>query len=805
MAASTAQRNLNAYVEEYDSDQSEQPVLESFRRSPAANVAAKRSHPSDLGADKPVADGSTDTAVPIDLRSDSGYSSHTAGTMSSADSGPSAKFSQTSTAPSSAASMPPPSPHTSKRRPTVVEDRKRPTAESPRRPLQRTNSSASKPRPPPVRRPTITQKTEECRDPNCKTCGPNAPPPRRGRRESLALDSALDMSYNPPYDARSQRSDPSYTTSPPSPIYNRQPPPYMQGSTMIQPAQTRPRAFSTSRRPMSYHGNPAPDHYASGMPAPYPSPPQEYGPPLSMSAYPMHQQQQQQHQMAPFAMMGATPPSHFYQGSNLMAQHLTQTSPPYDQQRPPLSARTSSAYPARRPVSALVTHDSQPDQSALPSARYGNAPQPVRQDRYPPPKQLTQAQYDSESSSEYESEEEYLPVAPPPKQLMAPPKIKSKSRPDPRPILRKANTTQVTQVYNNRREQPERHERRPSVTQSQQLPERPRMKDTRAPRVSTAPPSRSISVSRPKAQRATQSAYDTPKARVIVENPRTSRRQSYLAYEQSYGRSYDQEYDDDETDSEEEEDFERERQEQRAHQARQRQLAERAERAEREKEERQRQLAEREKEERRHRRRSTQIYADGGDAIPVIESKSRRRTDASLGGNQTTKVMDDVEAYQQRIRGTQEPLSEQIHKVAKQRAARVPSDPDRKTRISQSAKTTVTNGNNNGEIRLRVDASAPLSLSFNGDMEGRTLQINPAEDGMADIVIGGQRGEDDVYHSEKGSVRAKRRSLIADSARRDAEVVSVQSGRSSQGRREREREAERRPLRRQATQTRYHY
>lgn len=763
MAASTSERDLNPTVEDYHSDDSEDPVLESFRRSPAANVAAKRSHPSDLGTDKPQPDA--EKVVHIDLQSDSGYSSHTAGTMSSADSVPSAKMSQTSTAPSSAASMPPPSPAATRRRPTVVEDRRKPT-ESPRRPLQRNNSVASSKRPAATRRPTLTQ-AEECRDPDCKTCGPNAPPPRRSRRESTALDSGLDISY-PPFDVRSQRSDPAPSTyaAPPSPTYNRPPPRYMQGSTMVQPAQTRPRASSTARRPISYHGEPGSNYYAQGMPAPYPSPPQEYGPPPSMSAHYSMPQPQHHPQMASF-MMGATPPSHYYPGGHPMAQaqHMSQTSPPYEHQRPPLSARTPSNYQPRRPVSgfgpALVTYENNnKSEQPMPSARYGNAPQSARQERFPVKALMQTAHQDSESSDEYESSsEDEVPMAPPPKQLMAPPQLKGKSKQESRPVLRHAKTTQVTQVYNDRRD------RRQSVSQSQTLPERPREKDNRASRVSTAPPSRSISVSRPAPpKRVTQSAYDTPRARVLVENPRTSRRQSYQAYERTYEPQYEEEYDS-------------------------------------------------EQEERRRRRRS-KVFREEDDAILVTERPARRRTDASVKraeyvvGKEAARVMDDVEAYQQRTRGSYEPLSEQVHKVAKQRASRVPSDPDRKTRISQSARTTVTNGNNNGEIRLRVDASAPLSLSFNGDMEGRTLQINPAEDGMADIVIGGQRGEDDVYRSEKGSVRGNRNSMIAGSARREAEEASIRSGRSSQGRRverevesRRDRDADRRPLRRQI---RYH-
>ncbi|KAF1969478.1 hypothetical protein BU23DRAFT_239666 [Bimuria novae-zelandiae CBS 107.79] len=773
MAASSSERDLNPTVEDYESDQSEYPVLETFRRSPAANVAAKRSHPSDLGTDKPLAE--KEKVVPIDLRSDSG-----------------AKMSQTSTAPSSAASMGPPSPAPPKRRPTVVEDRRR-GSESPRKPLQRNNSSASK-RPAVTRRPTITQ-TEECRDPNCTKCGPNAAPPRRGgRRDSTALDSGLDISY-PPFDVRSQRSDPSQAyTSPPSPTYNRQPAPYMQGTTMVQPAQSRPRASSTARRPMSYHGNPAPDYYMQGMSAPYPSPPQEYGPPPSMSAHYTMPHHQHHPQMTPFSMMGATPPSQFYQGGHPMAQHMSQTSPPYEQ-RPPLAARNSGSFQTRRPVSGQygppVVHADKPEQP-LPSARYGNAPPSARQDRFPPAKQIMHTPHqDSESSDEYESsssEEEapVAPMAPPPKQLMPPPKLKSKSKKEQRPVLRHAKTTQV---YNDRQDRHDRHdrrERRPSVSQSQTLPERHREKDSRAPRVSTAPPSRSLSTRRPAARpaRVTQSAYDTPRAKFIVENPKTSRRQSYQAYE----RAYEPEYEDDDYDSEEEERLAYEEQLKEDHR--------------------------REQEERRRRRRST-VYQNDDDQIIVTERPSRRRPDVSIKhddymkGTATAKAMDDVEAYQRGVRGTDEPISEQVHKVAKQRASRVASDPDQKTRISQSARTTVTNGNN-GEIRLRVDASAPLSLSFNGDMEGRTLQINPAEDGMADIVIGGQRGEDVEYRSERGSVRGNRNSMIAGSARRDAEEASVKSGRSSQGRREREvesrrdRDVDRRPLRR-TTQTRYNY
>lgn len=203
------------------------------------------------------------------------------------------------------------------------------------------------------------------------------------------------------------------------------------------------------------------------------------------------------------------------------------------------------------------------------------------------------------------------------------------------------------------------------------------------------------------------------------------------------------------------------------------------------------------------------------DAV-VVPDRPRRRADTATSMGRRNDYAEppkerraamDAEAYQQRTRGTNEPLVDTVHKAAK-RASRVPSGPseagsnrsdDRKTRVSQSARTTVTNGGGNGEIRLRVDASAPLSLQFNGDMEGRTLQINPAEGGMADIVIGSSRGDESTYRSERGSAVGNRKSLIAGSARRDLEESSVRSGRSSQGRREREPE-QRRPLRRRQTE-----
>ncbi|CAN9338657.1 unnamed protein product [Alternaria alternata] len=62
------------------------------------------------------------------------------------------------------------------------------------------------------------------------------------------------------------------------------------------------------------------------------------------------------------------------------------------------------------------------------------------------------------------------------------------------------------------------------------------------------------------------------------------------------------------------------------------------------------------------------------------------------------------------------------------------------------------------EIRLRVDANAPLSLQFNGDMEGRTLRLIPGEDGMAELVISGK--DADLYKAEQERRRQNRRPTV---------------------------------------------
>jgi hypothetical protein len=117
---------------------------------------------------------------------------------------------------------------------------------------------------------------------------------------------------------------------------------------------------------------------------------------------------------------------------------------------------------------------------------------------------------------------------------------------------------------------------------------------------------------------------------------------------------------------------------------------------------------------------------------------------------------DDVEAYLQHIRVGETPLSDAVHRAAKHgsRITAGPSDTGApRSKISDKGSRASRVANVGGDqIRLRVDASSPLSLQFSGDMAGRSPQIQPTEDGMVDIVFENQRGEKRTDSSKGDSV-----------------------------------------------------
>jgi hypothetical protein len=285
------------------------------------------------------------------------------------------------------------------------------------------------------------------------------------------------------------------------------------------------------------------------------------------------------------------------------------------------------------------------------------------------------------------------------------------------------------------------------------------------PRV-TAAPARHPSVGRPVlAPRHVQSEYDTRHAQIVVNNSKSSRRQSY----QGGGRIYD---------------------------------ALGSARA----------LEDQYNAERRRENRASRIYEeerfmpgrfeeDDEDEEPEEPvralTRPRRKTDSELrkgkeripeGKNKRAETA--AEEYIKTTRGSHDPYADQINRAAK-RASGVPSAHSESGSSDSNGSgiksiSQRTDGGNN-EIRLRVDAGAPLSLQFTGDMEGRTLQLIPGDNGMTDVVIGGTNAETIYHQSERGSIVSSNRRLDARQPRREAEdLISERSSRSGRSRRERE-------------------
>ncbi|KAI8931345.1 hypothetical protein NX059_011684 [Plenodomus lindquistii] len=833
----TDSQDYQAYVEEYNSDQSD-AVNFKGRKSPSspavANVSTKRSHPSDLDKEKPPAQEN------VDQRSDSGTLSYSHPPRP--PSPPSPPVAPATTAPAFSQPAPPAAPKP--RRPTVSQrvDSSRPET------LSRRDSHSS--RPSSQRRPTITAQEKRdrrnsrvvvdppCTDPNCTGCGPTPPPPSQPQRRRPDLQqpshSARDVSRlaSSTSDQRSMRSDPStYYSSPPSPTFTRQQAQYTQGAAVIQPAMTRPRAGSRAARHMSYTGEPGLPYHAPPMPAGYPSPPQdrerERGPPLSNSAYQrgVPQYHNMPPPMAPYMPRPVQAPGYYPPQYN-----HNQTSPPYEPpQRPGLPQRRSSVYGPRGTRNGapppLVMQA--PREPGRPSARYGGQPQSATQPTFPAPLQIEAEPYESysESDDEYSSDEEQYqapgraprpprapqppPAAPAPPALMAAPKIKRSKSKAQRPAMIHAHTTQGPDV--------DRKSRRQSMIQDHQsgegLPVRTR--------------------SRPAPAHA-QSDYVTSRGQVTVN--KADRRRSGQVYNESdyeeYKRARAREDAQKALDAKE---AKRAAEAKAIEEAKARHLAQAQARAAHE----ERYQAERLAAERKQQNRKSHNYHPPGafdseseedeededesdddqPPAPVALRRSRRPTDAEQPKGKPVVITkskrktDAAEDYISAQRGSRDSYADQTYQVARRKSRGGLYSEDSGSshskgsdKQSQSNRTAVTSNGSN-EIRLRVDASAPLSLAFNGDMQGRNLQIVPTGDGMADIIIGGRHGESTYHASERGSIMGSTPKAImaANQARRDAEeIMTERSGRSGHTKRESrvvrdprdDRDAEHHPLRR---------
>ncbi|KAI4713852.1 hypothetical protein J4E89_001300 [Alternaria sp. Ai002NY15] len=798
---------LQPTVEDCYSDDSEGGSIPfQGRRSPnAANVSTKRSHPSDLDKQMPPAQERAPTN--IDLRSDSGYSSYTTATVSSTNSAQSAPPQRSPPQVPAAAAPAPPQPEAPKarRRPTDQTEKTSKSSSSSRpKPSARTPSSKTpaivQTQPPErKRRPTVNQDSlsrPERRDRRDSRVEPDGAEPRRTKYDPNAPASAVrrrpdiqpsqsarDVNRPIPQDTRSMHSDPaSYQQAPPSPTHYRQAY-YGQGAAVIQPATTRRRP-SMNGRPMSYGGEAGPQyHWTQGGPG-YPTPPPERGPPLSSSAHysrgfavpPVGQMGPPQ---TPYGMPPGYPPQ-FYQM-------------PYDDgQRPGMPQRSSSNAARRGPAPPVINQAPREQQY---STRYGQ-PQ-MTHPRMPAPLQLDDRAHESDTESEtgsseddeyYGSEHEVNPNDPrahlalmPPPPAKAP---KTKSNSKTKPKTKKSERPPLPHAYTTTTVEKVRNHRHSMSTPPVVVDERSnRHRSTK----STNEPSRRLSVSRPPPPAHTQTEYPARRGSVYVGDSTKAERRRSAHYGQS---ARDKEY----------AEFVAERQQEEARLAAEDQAqreAKAARRARKALEERyQADQAARAEQERKREKRNSKVYYQPpaafddseeeyesdepvAPAVPEPPIAPRRRRPTDVGGRKPKEVQ--AIDYMNNQRGTDAPLNDHIHRAAK-RASRVPSMPSHSgssgsDRQSQSNRTALTSNGNN-EIRLRVDANAPLSLQFNGDMEGRTMQLIPTEDGMAELVISGSRDNESNYHSsERGSNAGDGQALVTRSQLEEMTKASMRSDR----------------------------
>ncbi|KAI4635437.1 uncharacterized protein J4E87_000388 [Alternaria ethzedia] len=794
---------LQPTVEDCYSDDSEGGSIPfQGRRSPnAANVSTKRSHPSDLDKQMPPAQERAPTN--IDLRSDSGYSSYTTATVSSTNSAQSAPPQRSPPQVPAAAAPAPPQPEASKarRRPTTDTTEKTSKSSTSRPKPSRTASSASKPpavvQPQPPerkRRPTVTQESRpERRDRRDSRVEPDGAEPRRTkydpnapasavRRRPDILPSQSARDVRPiPQDTRSMHSDPaSYQQAPPSPTHYRQS--YHGGAAVIQPATTRPRRPSAATRPMSYSGEPGAQyhHWAHGAPG-YPPPHHEHGPPLSQSAQFRQPYPQMGHPSMPYGTSGYPP------------HYLQQMPQSYDpMQRPGMVPRQSFNTARTAPQPAVIQAPREQQQYST----RRNQPQGT----YPNQLQIQDEAYTSDSESEagssdgegdYEREPEIDPedprvrraLMPPPPQKLSRTKSKSTTKPKTRkaerPILSHAHTTTTVEQV--------RSHRHSLSTPPVGVDDR---SSRHRPTKSTNEASRRQSVSRPPPPpRETQTEYPARRGSVYVgESTKAERRRSAHYGQSARDKEYAQ--------------YAAERQQEDARLEAEERVRKELKAAARAKRERQaRKQAENEaryeaEQERKREKRNSKVYyqppaafddsdeeyeSDEAVALVVPEApvppRHRRPTDAGVRKAKESQALDYINSQ----RGTDVPLNDHIHRAAK-RASRVPSMPSHSgssgsDRQSQSNRTALTSNGNN-EIRLRVDANAPLSLQFNGDMEGRTMQLIPTEDGMAELVISGSRDNESNYHSsERGSNAGDGQALVTRSQLEEMTKASMRSDR----------------------------
>ncbi|KAF2121308.1 hypothetical protein BDV96DRAFT_640703 [Lophiotrema nucula] len=642
-----------------------------------------------------------------------------------------------------------------------------------RRPtLSSTRRGSVSSRQPHERRPTSINQDYECSDPNCTRCGPNAkknglPIPNKPEAE-CTIPNCTKCGPNTRVSDRPSRA-PTY---------------YTQRGTVIQTAATRRRPTSERTRPMSYHGEPDQGFLGWQAPNQLPAPPQDEasrGPPPARSAHWSMDSNPQTHHY------GARPPTDSYIGTT-----HSYSSPPYDSERPGPSARPPlrhriQSYSANKEKPSSQSNVISPPESPI---IYGERRKgPWARYRDPPPS--LERSKDEESSSEYESssEEEYenerrsrtgraRTLMPPPinPSRRRPPNIKSTTTILPgraREVLYdgdgKSKNLQ-TDVEDHQ------HARRQSYTKSDVKSESQRAAPARA----------------------------NSNSQIYVENPRSLRRQSYIGYEdpaelrlkhresKRYGADPTRTHhsgasaDNDSTPRPASRPSQSALNDQDDHAGRldgvQRNavaypqgpnILQPAKTL--------RTSSQISGASSARKARKPLVIQQGSTSAKPSPNQIATKTDATTAESATEKrdtsiallpAVSPAEGHD-----TESTMDvDRIHATASRNSKRVVRTTDSDDEVG------------NREIRLKLDMNAtPLNLEFKGDMEGRTLRIDPNEDGTAELVIGSR---ETAYQSERGSVAGSeaRRKPAANNARREAEErSSMRSVDSPRRRRERDR------------------
>ncbi|KAH4596532.1 hypothetical protein HBI24_231450 [Parastagonospora nodorum] len=153
--------------------------------------------------------------------------------------------------------------------------------------------------------------------------------------------------------------------------------------------------------------------------------------------------------------------------------------------------------------------------------------------------------------------------------------------------------------------------------------------------------------------------------------------------------------------------------------------------------------------------------ADSDDSVVLSSLVNRKNTTNVATKRSPAKPprANIVEEYINSTRSSRETFADQINQATLERLSRVSEYSDSGASSSSEdenlPKQTSTIEN---EFRLRLDGKAPVNISLSSDMEGRTLQLVPAENGMTDLVIGGGH----ITHSHMDPTAKQNESTVLD-------------------------------------------